>query len=1326
MHAPGARWSLPATPPRKVPTRLMPASLLRRLTLIAGLALALASAGDTRPRPTVPILPVSQVRAGMKGYGLTVFSGTRIESFPITVLGVVKNYIGESDLILIRVDGGYPAKHEVGIVAGMSGSPVYIGGRLVGAVSYGWAFSKEPIGGVTPIESMLRELPPSPGETLRGVQPPPVSEARPLPVPIRTAAGLLTRVQVARHREAGSARQPGTLVLTPVPSLFQVSGFSERAFGALATTLRHLDIEPVRTVASAPPVRTPLPAVAPGSAVGVELLTGDLEIAGTGTLTYVDGRRFLAFGHPLAQLGDVNLPLTAAYVQGVLPSYQAPFKFASQIGPIGTLTTDRLWAVGGTFGPSAPMIPVTLRVSEPSRGHGRTYRLRAIQHRYLTSAVVAQAMMAGVNSTVPAGADVTAQVHYRIQPHGREPIAFDQLVTGAGVDAAISLQLAEVLAQLTSNEFSPLALDGVEVDARLVPGRRTAAIERVYTTRSTYRRGESIDLHVVLRPYGGKAFEQVVAVPVPSDMEKGQIALGVSGGYDGAGLRKRLGLGRPEATSLDQLLRNLATQERGQQLVIRAVYPGKAAVVGGERFPFLPDALRDALPTLPRSDVGIDKDVFEARIDTSWVVRGTEVINADIGTGPETEKKKPEQTARLDAPPSLPVPVAALAPVTATPSLVAATAAPARSGSPPARADVVGNSEKVLPGGTRRWDLQDPAAFSQGRFEGTGLTSDGAVSLSSVATQVPTGGLLPWSLAPAEAGGFVAGTASGSVIHLSAEGAVRLGASWRVNDAAVTAVACTADGAVWAGTSPRGSVWRRAPDGETRQVASTACTYVWALLPRRDDHVLAATGAPARLVRVSGDGRAQTLVTFAERHARAVVASQGGDLLVATAGPGAVYRVRGSARELLFATAYGSVDGLLERVSGEVAAVSGKLLYRWRPDARLCVVPVGDKPLLALAECNGRLVAASASGRLFAIDDNDQVTRIADAGGAVMALQPDGDGVLAAAAGASAFLRASGTPTGSGAWTSDVLDAGSTARWGRLRFMREGEGSVVLQSRSGTTPTPDDSWSPWSPDCSTADGSPVSSPPGRYLQVRARLVGGAGLPVRLTSVSVFYRNEEPRPTLEMARPRGGERLSGTQKVQWKVLAGNVDEMCYDLAYSTDDEHWTAIRRGLGPTLRETALNTAPEVAMMDDLSWDTKTVADGRYRLRVQVRDAARPDASPTATTTSKPFIVTNTPPGLDGLTITRSDDGRVRIRGVARGRLACIVSVTFRQNAERRDEGRDARGGEWRIAQPDDGLYDSEREPFSLVLDEGGAVDIRVTDEAGNSRTIRRTYPGR
>lgn len=1302
---------------------------LRRLALFLCLFIACAQATEARPKPVVPIMSVSEIRAGMKGYGLTVFSGTHIESFPVTVLGVVKSYIGDSDLILIHVDGGYPARHGIGIVAGMSGSPVYVQGRLIGAVAYGWAFSKEPIGGVTPIESMLEDLPGSAAPAAARSR---SATARLLDVPIRTAQGLLTRVQVVGNVEAGrAAATPGTLTLTPVPSLLQISGFSTRAFDRIAPGLRRLGLEPVRTPAAAAPARVRLPRMSPGAAVGVELLNGDLVMASTGTLTYIDGRQFLAFGHPMAQLGEVRLPLTASYVQGVLPSYQHPFKFASQIGAIGQLTSDRLWAVGGTFGPSAPMIPVTVHVRESSHGRQRTYRLRAIQHRLLTPYIIAQATVAGVNSSVPAGSESTAQVHFRIRPHGRAPIDIEQTLTGANMDDVIALQLQDALSQLMSNEFAPLTVDNVEVDARLRPGRRTATVERLYTTRSGYRRGDTIDVHVVLRPYGGAPFERVVSVPIPADLEKGPVVIGVGGGNESATLRKRLGVGRPEPTSIDQLVRQIESQERGHQLVVRAVYPTRSATVLGERYSFLPEGLREALPTLLRSDVGAEKDVFETRIDLPWVVRGAETLTADLGASAEPERKKGAEGTARHAPP-LASGGADGRFVGSTPPPQAATAAalpatrPATSRTAPVIIDSTATNEKVLPGGTRRWDLRDANVLGQGGFDGTSLSEEGTICIAPPGERLATTGTLPWCLAAdPKRPAWLAGTASqGRVLLLPTDGRAAPITAWTADDAAVSALGFASDGSVWAGTSPRGRILRVAPGRTPVRVAETGSGYVWGLVAQPDGSVIAATGSPARLLRVDRDGRIETLASFPERHARAVTPSRRGGFIVATASPGVVYHVHQGRRDPLFTSAYGSVDALIERADGEIAAVSGRNLYRWAAGRRMRVVPVSDKALLALTDLGERLVVAGVSGRLHTVDANDRVARVADpAGGAVTALVTEGDGVLAACAGTGAFFRLRGAAAQEGAWTSEVLDAGGTARWGRLRWMREGDGLVLLQSRSGDTPVPDDTWSPWSPEYTAPEESLVSSPRGRYLQVRARLVrtGEATSPA-LTSLSIFFRNDEAQPVVELSRPKGGERLAGAQRIVWRTSSAPLDGTTFTVSYRRESgtrapeaSAWTPIRRGLGPTLREGAADgsPAPDSAATEELPWDTRTVPDGCYRLRVQARNSASSDDAVEESTVSKPFIITNTPPALEALRTSRTADGRWVVRGVARGRLAAIVSVAWRPSS--------GRAGDWRIALPEDGLYDSEREAFVFSLDERTSVEIRATDEAGNSRTQRR-----
>lgn len=1310
----------------------------------------LAIAHAEAPIPTsVAIMHVQDLRPGMKGYGKTVFRGTQVEEFPVTILGVVKNYIAESDLILIRVDGGYPQKHGVGIVAGMSGSPVYVNGRLIGAISYGWPFSKEPVGGVTPIESMLKDMP---GRQLadnemQGLAPDAAHSLRPgpraLPSPIELDGRTLTQVQLVPNSDA--ARQlhadAGTVVLSPVPSLFQVSGFSERAFAGIEKTLRPLNLEPVRTfTASAAPMQASIPAMVPGAAVGVQLLGGDLEISGTGTLTYVDGKRFLAFGHPMAQLGEVELPLTAAYVQDILPSYSRPFKFASQIGQVGVLSSDRLWAVGGYLGRSAPMIPVTIHMSESSRNLHKTYHLRAIQHRLLTAAIVTAAMEEGLSSVVPVGADTTAIVDYHIKPRGRPMLNLQQMSEGATVDASVVMQFNDYLATLTNNDFAPLALDSVDVDVRIIPGKHTATIEKIYTTRNSYHRGENVDVHVVMRPYGQGSLERIVQVPVPADMEKGQIMIGVGGGGDMTALRKRLMQTKAEPTNIEQLLEQLMTQERGQQLIVKASYPTHAAVLGQERFSFLPESLRDVLPNLPQSDVSAEKDFFEQRLDTDWVVRGTEVVAADVEVTPDGERKKPAE-------PSAPTPAldddGTAQPSMSTPPHERITqAADKKPDAAPAKAvtdakqtadkrkvDVVTAAEKVLPSGTRRWDIRDALAFSQGRFDGTSLSSNGDIGLAPRSDTIfEAGGEVPWSMALDSRDGtlFVGTAMQGRVLCLTPS---KTGGSWHrkpeihVGDSAITALATTAGGTVWIGTAPHGRVYRRVSDGVARFVLDTKAAYVWTIVPLADGGALVGTGNPATLVHVARDGQANVVQRFPERHLRVVVRTRQGDTLVATANPGVVYRLTaGHPPQVLFATQFGSADALLERGNGEVVAASGKLLYRSPANSRPRAVTVSDKPLLGLSEeRDGTLLASSADGKVYSIDAHDTVTRVADfLGGPVMAMIASNDGTLVATAAPGTVRRIDGQVGGEGTWTSEVLDAGSPAHWGRIRWMAEGRtAGLTLQTRSGFTPTPDDTWSAWSAAYTEANGMPVASPPARYLQVRARLgTPNAGASssrawaegTRLCALSIFFRDDDLQPALEITRPLGGTRFSGSPKIEWKIGGSGVEVTTCDLSYTRDGKDWTVIQKGVGPTVKETAL-TAPhgaESTQTEVYTWDTRKIPDGVYRIRIETYDVSHPDDVNRLVVVSKPFVVTNTPPRLETFHVERLSDGRVRCSGVAVGHLASIVSVAFRRTDQK----------DWQIARPDDGVYDSDREGFTFVTSGDPQVEIRVTDEAGNSRT--------
>ena len=1271
----------------------------------------------------------SELRPGMQGYGLTVFRGTRVERFPVTILGVLRSYIGDGDLILIRVTGGYPAQHGVGIVAGMSGSPVYVNGKLIGAVAYGWPFSKEPIGGVTPIENMLKDLPPAlpPGSTpSAGSERPPSLhplEARTLPAPLRVANHVFTRVQVLPSAPRRPLA-PGTLVLTPVNTLLQLRGFGPAASESLQKLLRPLHLEAVQTHAVAsPPAPHPPPVLQPGAALGVRLLTGDLEISGTGTLTYLDSHRFLGFGHPMSQLGTVSLPASLACIHDILPSYNRPFKFASQVRVIGELASDRLWAVGGYLGRTAPTLPVTVRRIDRVEGRDRTYHMRATQNRFLAPPIIGSAVLQVLASDPPSAAEGTLRIRYRIQPHGHAAIEGEQMYCGAGTESSAASQVADLLFQLTANDHQALRIDSVEVEAEVLHGRHMATIQKVFTGRPRYLRGENVDVHVLLKPYGQPSVEKVVQVPIPVDLLKGTLNVGVSGGGEIANLRKRLGLSRPEPEGIGQLLRALAHSEKNQELLVKVLLPTQAAVVGEERLGLLPESLREILPSLAQGGITGERDCLEVRVDTPWVLRGLESTQVDVNLAPPP----PARESALSRDPSpdshdlRPTPVA-VSPPGRRGGAERPSPPTVRTQSSPSTSFVAstGTSRQVLPDGTRRWDICDVTGLGRGHFEGTGLSRGGEVALApAVRGVLDTHGILVWSLACASKDLAWAGYAEDGWVQAFHLPSGKRRDGFQVADAAVTALAVGSQGSLWVGTGPHGHLYHRSASGDLREMALPEHPgYVWALLPRPDGSVLVATGAPARLYQVAVSGTVRLLHSFSERHLRALVESPEGGVLAATAGPGVVYRLPSTldATAPLFTSRYSSIDGLAVGPSGEIAATSGRDLYRLAPGRELRVVPVSDHPLLdVVSDGEGAFIAGGSGGRLFRVDASMHVLRLdATEGGPVMALRRAGSDLLAATGRPAGVVAVGGSAAVRGTWTSDVLDAGAMAHWGRIRWIQgQGHaGSITLQTRSGLTPSPDGAWSAWSAELNMTDGQAIASPAGRYLQVRARLSGTGDDPPTLAQVAVFYRNAHEAPVMALERPKAGEVLAGQVKVTWTTTGTGAEFLTYDLLCSrVGTTTWSPVQAGLAPRLKEhSPSDSAPAPGpQSNECTWDTRRVTDGSYRVKVVARSSRRPEDKPVEVL-SPPFLVANSRPEIVVLKQERLAGGLgIRFQGVAKSHVAWVAAISWRQGSS-----------DWRVAEAEDGVLDSDRERFLFTAKEGAEVEIRVTDEAGNTHSIR------
>jgi hypothetical protein len=556
----------------------------------------------------------------MHGKAYTVFEGVKPEPMDVEILGVLRNFNGpRTDLILVRLMG---AKAEyTGVVAGMSGSPVYVDGKLVGALSYRiGAFSKEPIGGVTPIEQMLEINEFDRSQPAKGVAPP--SSAQP--------ASSATSAPGTADSLGGSDI---TKILQPIDAPLVFNGFSEDAIRQFSPQFSALGITPVMGAGSVTEEKQPEP-IEPGSAVSMVLVRGDLDIAATCTVTYADEDKLLACGHPVLQFGAVDIPMNKARVVATLASPLNSFKIINTTEPVGTFVQDRHTGILGRFGQNPEMIPVTLSV------HGtpqpREYHYEVLNNPQLTPLAMMVTLFTALQNANDYGSEVTYHVNGKIQVDGYPDISLQNMFAPAdgGAPAALgaALLLGDRFSRVFDNPFSRPKIDGVKLEFDLVPDRRTARLETARTDVTEARPGDEIVVEAVLRPYRGDRIVRHIPIKIPTSAPQGTLRILVSDS-DGLDRTRRIYSALSRRLDLGSTIAMLNKEHANNRLYVSILEPNPQAMIEDKVMPTLPLSVMNVMEGLRGTQdmmvVG-ESAVSEASTPLDYVVSGSQVISVAI------------------------------------------------------------------------------------------------------------------------------------------------------------------------------------------------------------------------------------------------------------------------------------------------------------------------------------------------------------------------------------------------------------------------------------------------------------------------------------------------------------------------------------------------------------------------------------------------------------------------------------------------------------------------------------------------------------------------
>jgi hypothetical protein len=592
------------------------------------LALLIIHPGFGQVKGTVSIMPVDQVKAGMKGIGKSVFAEKEIEEFEVEILGVLRNFKWKKDLILAKLKGGVLDK--TGLAEGMSGSPVYIDGKLIGAIAYGFPFAKEAIAGITPINDML-----------------PISEEKETPkssssprIFFKKSLTLKDLFEINEEffsSKASFFSGEQTLYPLSVPLIF--SGFSSRIFDKTKSFFTKLGFSPIQTGTLGQKLENLAPldlTLREGEPVGIQFVGGDISLAAIGTVTHVDGKKILAFGHPMYNLGSVGYAMTKAEVLTVVPSLSTSFKIANTGILIGKFSQDRDSGVFGEIGKMPQLVPLNLYLIGDDKDK-KEFKVKIINDKILTPLFVNLALSSVLSGEERSYGDLSLALEGNIYLDSGDSIHLEDLFSGnfnASVDNIAGL-LAAVIYFLINNQFEDLAIHRIDIGIHSSEQVKISYLERVWLDKYEASPGEPIRVKIYSRAFRGESVLQEVTIPAPSLPAGSDFNLYIGDAVSMYNLEMSQYRSRGFVPrSLSQLIRILNSLRKNNRIYFKIIAAKPGLFLKGEELPNLPLTMKSMFSS-PRASATAPTEINKStlrdyQLPVPYVFKGAALIPLKI------------------------------------------------------------------------------------------------------------------------------------------------------------------------------------------------------------------------------------------------------------------------------------------------------------------------------------------------------------------------------------------------------------------------------------------------------------------------------------------------------------------------------------------------------------------------------------------------------------------------------------------------------------------------------------------------------------------------